>query len=95
MATKASLLEDGEKFTSVMESTAKAGANASATVQSVTITSPTEATVHYSVLLSGSPVLTGQKGTAVDQDGTWKVSTASFCGLAALESGGKAPAECS
>jgi hypothetical protein len=95
VATKASLLEDGEKFTSVMESTAKAGANASATVQSVTITSPTEATVHYTVLLSGSPVLTGQKGTAVYQDGTWKVSTASFCGLAALESGGKAPAECS
>jgi hypothetical protein len=79
----------------VLQATAGTGANASATVQSVTVTSPTEATVHYTVLLSGSPVLKNQKGTAVYQDGTWKVSTTSFCGLAALESGGKAPAACS
>jgi len=38
--------------------------------------------------------LKGQKGTAVYQDGTWKVSKTSFCGLAALENGGKAPAVC-
>ncbi len=95
VAVKETLVEGGTKFASVLQSTAKTGANASATVQSVTLTSPTQATVHYTVLLSGSPVLTGQKGTAVYQDGAWKVSATSFCGLAALESGGKAPAACS
>jgi len=60
----------------------------------VKITSPTGATVDYTILVSGSPVLKGQKGTAVYQDGTWKVSKTSFCGLAALENGGKAPAVC-
>ena len=95
IATKEKYVEGGSKFASVLQATASTGANASATVQSVTVTSPTEATVHYTVLLSGAPVLTKQKGTAVYQDGTWKVSTTSFCGLAALESGGKAPAGCS
>ena len=95
VAVKETLVEGGTKFASVLRSTAKAGANASATVQSVTITSPTQATVHYTILLSGSPVLTGQKGVAVYQDGGWKVSATSFCSLAALESGGKAPAACS
>ncbi len=69
VTTKVSLVEGGSKFTSVIKSTESAGKNASASIQSVTITSPTEATVHYTVLLSGSPVLTGQKGTAVYQDG--------------------------
>ena len=95
VAVKETLVEGGTKFASVLQSTAKAGANASATVQSVTLTSPTQATVHYTILLSGSPVLTGQKGVAVYQDGGWKVSATSFCSLAALESGGKAPAACS
>ena len=94
VATKEKYVQNGSKFTSVLQATASTGANASATVQSVTLTSPTGASVHYTVLLSGSPVLKGQKGTAVYQDGTWKVSTTSFCGLAALESGGKAPAAC-
>ena len=95
VAVKETLVEGGTKFASVLQSTAKTGANASATVQSVTLTSPTQATVHYTVLLSGGPVLTGRRAPPCTKTETWKVSATSFCGLAALESGGKAPAACS
>ena len=96
VAAKESILENGSKYLALLQSQAKnpTAATASASVQSVKITSPTSATVGYTILVSGSPVLKGQKGTAVYQDGTWKVSKTSFCGLAALEAGGKAPAVC-
>jgi hypothetical protein len=96
VATKEALVQNGSKFEALLKSQASnpTAATASASVQSVKITSPTQATVSYTILVSGSPVLKGQKGTAVYQDGTWKVSKTSFCGLAALENGGKAPAVC-
>jgi hypothetical protein len=45
--------------------------------------------------LGGKPALSNQIGTAVYQDGTWKVGDGSFCQLLALENGGKAPPVCS
>jgi hypothetical protein len=86
---KIALVQDGQKFASAAKTIGAAGATASATVQSVTLTSPAQATVHYTILIGGSPILKGQKGTAVYQDGTWKVSATSFCALAALQSAGK------
>jgi hypothetical protein len=62
-----------------------AAAGSTATVNSVTITSPSQATVHYEVLLLGTPLLKNQVGTAIYLDGVWKVAIASFCGLAYLE----------
>ena len=96
VAAKEAILQNGSKFEALLKSQASnpTAATASASVQSVKITSPTGATIDYTILVSGSPVLKGQKGTAVYQDGTWKVSKTSFCGLAALENGGKAPAVC-
>lgn len=96
VAAKEAILENGSKYEALLKSQASnpTAATASASVQSVKITSPTGATVDYTILVSGSPVLKGQKGIAVYQDGTWKVSKTSFCGLAALENGGKAPAVC-
>jgi hypothetical protein len=69
----------------------------SAKVTKVTLVSPTQAKVTYSILESGQPVLSNQTGVAVYQDGTWKVGIASFCGLLAMENGGKTsslPAAC-
>jgi len=62
----------------------------------VTLTSATQASVIYSILLLGSPVpgLTNTKGVAVLQNGTWKVGDASFCVLLTLENGGTPPAVC-
>ena len=96
-ATKISLVQDGQKFASVINSQAGSALaqTASASVKSVTVTSPTQATVKYSILVSGTPVLEGQTGTAVYENGTWKVGTGSFCALLTLQNGGKAPASCS
>jgi hypothetical protein len=54
--------------------------------------------VTYDILLNGTPALSNQKGTAVLENGTWKVGVSSFCGLLSLENGGntsKLPAACS
>jgi len=96
-ATKENLVQDGQKFASVIKSQAGSALaqTASASVQSVTVTSPTQAKVKYSILVSGTPVLQGQTGTAVYENGTWKVGLGSFCALLTLQNDGKAPAGCS
>jgi len=53
--------------------------------------------VKYDILLNGTPALTNQTGTAVQENGTWKVGVTSFCGLLTLENSGKTaglPAAC-
>lgn len=98
-AQKAGLVQNGSQFASVLKAQASnpQGATSSAKVTKVTVITSSEAQVTYDILLSGTPVLNNQKGTAVFQDGTWKVGVASFCGLLTLESGGKTsslPAAC-
>jgi hypothetical protein len=85
------LLQDGSVFASVIKSQAGGGlaGSASAKVTKVTVTSPTQAKVTYDILVGGTPALSGKSGVAVKQGGTWKVGVASFCGLLALENGGK------
>ncbi|MEY9928496.1 hypothetical protein ABH926_003135 [Catenulispora sp. GP43] len=56
----------------------------SATVSGVSFTSPTTATVTYSLSLQGTVVEPNATGTAVLEDGTWKVSDSTLCGLVAL-----------
>ena len=63
----------------------------------VTNVTASQATVKYDILLGGTPALKNQTGTAVNQNGTWKVGVASFCGLLTLENAGKTaglPAPC-
>jgi hypothetical protein len=88
---RVSLLQDGSQFQSVISAQAGGGlaSQASAKVVKVTVSSPTQATVKYDILLNGTPALSNQTGTAVYQDGTWKVGVTSFCGLLTLENGGK------
>jgi hypothetical protein len=99
VAQRISLLEDGQEFATVIKSQAGGGLAAAATakVTRVTVTSPSQATVVYNILVAGQAALSNQSGTAVLQDGTWKVGLASFCGLLSLEAGGKTsglPAPC-
>jgi hypothetical protein len=84
------LVQDGPQLTAFIENQAKtplgkSAAGSSATVAAVTITSPSQATVHYEVLLLGTPLLKNQVGIAVYQDGVWKVGIGTTCGLAYLE----------
>ena len=99
VAKRVSLLQDGQTFQSIIKSQAGSGLAASATakVTKVTVVSSTQAKVTYSILIGGQSALANQAGVAVLQDGTWKVGLASFCGLLALENGGKTsglPAAC-
>jgi hypothetical protein len=95
VSQRVSLLQDGSQFQSVISAQAGSGlaSQASAKVTKVTVTSPTQATVKYDILLNGTPALTNQTGTAVLDNGTWKVGVTSFCGLLTIENGGKATGE--
>jgi hypothetical protein len=99
VAKRVSLLQDGTTFSSIIKSQAGSGLAAEATAQvtKVTLITTSEAQVTYDILVSGTPELKNQNGTAVLQDGTWKVGVASFCGLLTLENGGSTsslPAAC-
>ena len=93
------LLQDGPEFATVIKSQSGSGlaALATAKVTNVTVNSPTQATVDYEILVSGTPELKNQTGTAVLENGTWKVGVTSFCGLLTMENAGKTsglPAAC-
>jgi len=88
--SRLALVQDGSQVTAFVEAQAKtafgaAAAGSTATISAVTISSPSQATVHYEVLLLGTPLLKNQVGTAVYLNGIWKVAIASFCGLTYLE----------
>jgi coat protein len=85
------LLQDGDKLAAVIksQSTNPLAATASAKVSHVALTGTDQASVTYKILVSGQAVLSGQQGTAVYQDGVWKVGLASFCALLKLENAGK------
>jgi hypothetical protein len=96
---RVNLLQDGTQFASVIKSQSGSGlaALATAKVINVTVNSATQATVKYNILVGGTPQLKNQTGTAVLQNGTWKVGVTSFCGLLIIENAGKTsglPAAC-
>jgi hypothetical protein len=99
VAKRVSLLQDGSTFSSIIKSQAGSGlaAEATAKVSKVTMITTSEAQVTYDILVSGTPELKNQNGTAVLQGGTWKVGVTSFCSLLTLENGGSTsslPAAC-
>jgi hypothetical protein len=99
VAKRVSLLQDGSTFSSIIKSQAGSGlaAEATAQVSKVTMITTSEAQVTYDILVSGTPELKNQNGSAVLQDGTWKVGVTSFCSLLTLENGGSSaslPAAC-
>lgn len=95
VAKRVALLQNGQAFAAVIS--AQAGSSlaksVSAKVTSVTVNSPTSATVKYDIVAGSSTLLPNQTGQAVYQGGTWKVGDASFCGLLKLQ--GTAPSACS
>ena len=85
-ATKVTLLENGSKFSAVLAGQASSpqGKETAAQVTAVTVNG-SKASVTWSLLLSGIPVLKGQKGQAVLTSGTWQVADSSFCGLLSMQ----------
>jgi hypothetical protein len=93
VSEKAKLLENGEQFKPVIQAFASnpLASNVSATVSSVTLEGKNKAKVVYVVKFAGAS-LPKQTGTAVRENGTWKVGNASLCKLIAL--GGTTPSAC-
>ena len=98
VSQKVTLLQNGSTFEAAITAFANfpLASSLGAKVTNVTVNSATSATVTYSITTSsGSTLLTNQKGTAVYQDGVWKVGDASLCGLFKLIPGGTVPSACS
>jgi hypothetical protein len=91
---RAALLQNGSAFAGAIGSLSHLVSGLGAQVTSVTLTSATTATVKYNLTAGGASLLSGQTGEAVYEDGTWKVSDASLCGLVKLVPGGTVPAAC-
>lgn len=88
------LLQNGPVFATVIAEQAASpqSKGSSVSVSKVNVISPDKATVTFSVLINGQPVLPNQGGWAVKQDGRWKVAAQTFCGLVSM--GGPTPAAC-
>ena len=88
-ATKITLLQNGQQFATTIQAQASSpiAKGTQATVTTVTVTSPTTATVTYSIVEGGQVALPNQKGQAVLEGGVWKVSAPSFQALLKLEQG--------
>ena len=97
LSQRVALLQNGPSFSSAIDSFSKLplADGIGAKVTGVTVNSATSATVTYSIVSGSTTLLGGQSGTAVYQDGTWKVGDASLCNLFKLVPGGSLPAACS
>lgn len=86
MSARAAVLENGEQLRSTLDGlfgqNAALATRASATVDSIVLTSPDTADVTYSVLLDGQVALGGVAGNAVKVDGRWLVGQQTFCNIA-------------
>jgi hypothetical protein len=93
VSKRASLLQEGSKFEPLIRTFASnpLASNVSATVSSVMLEGKNKARVVYVVKFGGAS-LPKQTGTAVRENGSWKVGNASLCKLIAL--GGTTPSAC-
>jgi hypothetical protein len=95
VSEKVTLLQNGSQFSGAISGLTSLVSGLGAKVTGVTVNSATSATVDYNLTAGGSSLLSGQTGTAVYQDGIWKVGDASLCDLLHLVPGGTVPAACS
>jgi len=92
---RVTLLQNGSTFEAAIAALSKLplASGIGATVTNVTVDNGT-AIVNYNITSGGKSLLPGQVGTAVYQNGTWKVGDGSLCGLFKLVPGGTVPAAC-
>jgi hypothetical protein len=93
VSDRVTLLQNGARFRGLVTSFANnpLAKNVSVDVSSVTLQGANKAKVVYSVKLAGAALPT-QTGSAVKQNGVWKVGSASLCKLVSLQ--GSTPAAC-
>ncbi|MGW6738459.1 hypothetical protein [Streptomyces sp. NPDC055013] len=90
MEEKQAVLENGDRMGPVLQAFSgdERGGQVEAKVSKVEFTSPTGANVTYDLTLKGATALPNASGTAVEQDGTWKVSAKTLCALVQLSGNG-------
>ncbi len=105
-SSNVSQLQDGTKLQAVYQAGRSNPATQTlmAKVKAVTLSSNSDcktslvpspcAKVTFDLLANGAPVLPNSSGYATKQNGKWRVSKATFCGLIALGNGGQAPPGC-
>ncbi len=93
LSDRVALLQNGSQFKTVIEAFAinPLARNVTATVSSVTLQGANTAKVVYAVKFGGSS-LGRRTGSAVRENGVWKVGDESLCKLIAL--GGTTPSVC-
>lgn len=89
-AEKLALLENGAAHRTELDAWVAnpAAAGVSVQVTDVKVNADGTAAITFDVLSGGATVLTGETGTAVLEDGSWKVSESSFAGMLAAMGGG-------
>ena len=92
---RVTLLQNGSAFAGAISGLTSLVSGLGAKVTSVTLTSATTATVKYDLTAGGTSLLNNQTGTAVLDNGVWKVGDASLCDLIKLVPGGTVPSACS
>ncbi|CAL9401752.1 hypothetical protein GCM10010423_76020 [Streptomyces levis] len=87
---KQAVLENGDRMGPVLQAFSgdERGGQVQARVTKVEFTSATEATVTYTLTLKGATALPDASGTAVEQEGTWKVSVKTLCSLVQMSGNG-------
>lgn len=93
---KQAVLENGDKLGLLLQAFSgdQRGGQVEAKVADVEFTSPTAASVNYALILEGATALPDASGTAVEQDGTWKVSLNTLCALVGLSGNASAAPGC-
>ena len=90
-ATAVALLEKGDTLGLALKKAAQedkaTGGARSAKVVSIQFTSPTQANVNYKLHAAGQVL--NSSGTAVLEDGVWKVTDVTFCTLVVLGNGSR------
>jgi hypothetical protein len=97
VSKKVELLQNGSAFASAISTLVAnpLAAQIGAKVDSVTLTSATQATVKWDITgKGGAALLPNQTGTAILQGGEWKLGYASLCQLLSLEGPKYVPAAC-
>jgi hypothetical protein len=89
---KQAVLENGDRMGPVLQAFSgdERGGQVQAKVTKVEFTSATGADVTYTLTLKGATALPDASGSAVEQDGTWKLSAKTLCALVQL-SGNASP----
>ncbi len=87
---KLAVLENGERMAPVLKAFSgdARGGQVEAKVTKVQFTSATGADVTYTLTLKGATALPDASGTAVEQDGVWKVSVKTLCSLVQMSGNG-------